>query len=353
MEIRRGIILPGMDEPIAFHAPIADADEQGNNIIHTYARRDTEEEHHVAHNEKESVLQDSIDEAKAKAETAKEQATMSNATSAEAKEQSASNAADYVALATKVSELSRDIDKLYTSPVYGLRMYMSERVMRQSLTEAAIGDTCLVAKPYYKQGLTFDASQYYGDVYVGDKTEHHDEWHNLLADANGKVISETGEYYRVIDTTYQTVADLSVTELLEHGHIKHIAVDELSNADTVSFYVYEYGAGEWENTEILANISANQVIDAHAVYDDTMAQDNVNVGNEINGLRGNLNNEALRQWVNDIADILNDLQANVAYIHDTPPYRHVCHIPLVDYNIKGDNTNSTFEFSTFDNSIFV
>lgn len=353
MEIRRGIILPGMDEPIAFHAPIADADEQGNNIIHTYARRDTEEEHHVAHNEKESVLQDSIDEAKAKAETAKEQATMSNATSAEAKEQSASNAADYVALATKVSELSRAIDKLYTSPVYGLRMYMSERVMRQSLTEAAIGDTCLVVKPYYKQGLTFDASQYYGDVYVGDKTEHHDEWHNLLADANGKVISDNGNCYRVNDTTYQTIADLTIAELLEHGHIKLIAVDELEDSDAVSFYLYEYGTGGWANTEVLVKLTASQVIDAHAVYDDVTSQDDVNVGNEINGLRGNINNEALRQWVNDIADILNDLQANVAYVHDIPAYRHIHHIPLVDYNIKGDNTNSTFEFSTFDNSTFI
>lgn len=353
MEIRRGIILPGMDEPIAFHAPIADADEQGNNIIHTYARRDTEEEHHVAHNEKESVLQDSIDEAKAKAAIAKEQATSSNATSAEAKEQSASNAADYVALATKVSELSRDIDKLYTSPVYGLRMYMSERVMRQSLTEAAVGDTCIVAKPFYKQGGIFDALQFYGDTYAGDKTEHHDEWHNLLADANGKVISDNGNYYRVNDTTYQTIADLTIAELLEHGHIKLIAVDELEDSDAVSFYLYEYGTGGWANTEVLVNLTASQVIDAHAVYDDVTSQDDVNVGNEINGLRGNINNEALKQWINDIADILNDLQENVAYVHDIPAYRYLHHIPLVDYNIKGDNTSSTFDYSKFDNSTFV
>jgi hypothetical protein len=201
--------------------------------------------------------------------------------------------------------------------------------------------------------LTFDASQYYGDVYVGDKTEHHDEWHNLLAEANGKVVSDNGNYYRVNDTTYQTIADLTVAELLEHGHIKLIAVDELEDSDAVSFYLYEYGTGGWTNTEVLVNLTASQVIDAHAVYDDDMTQTEVNDGNEINGLRGNINNEALKQWINNIADILNDLQANVAYIHDTPPYRHVCHIPLVDYNIKGDNTNSTFEFSTFDNSIFV
>jgi hypothetical protein len=232
-------------------------------------------------------------------------------------------------------------------------MYMSERVMIASLTEATIGDTCLVAKPFFKQNSAFNASLFYGDTYVGDKAEHHDEWHEDLADADGKVISDSGNYYRVDDTSYQTIADLSIADLLEHGHIKLIEVDVLSSSDAVSFYIYEYGTDGWINTEVLADLTASQVIDAHAVYDDTTSQDDVNVGNEINGLRGNINNEALTQWINDIADILNDLQANVAYVHDMPAYRHLHHIPLVDYNIKGDNTSSTFDYSTFDNSTFV
>lgn len=341
------------DLKMFFHATVADADEQGNNIVMTYARRTVEDERHTAHNVKEAELQDGIDDASSNAALAKKQAASSNATSDDAIAMSKKNAADYLSLAAKVEELNREIALLHNSPTRSLKMYMSERVMTASLTEATIGDTCLVAKPFYKHGGSFDASLFYGDAYVGDKAEHHDDWHEDLADADGKVISDSGNYYRVDDTSYQTIADLSIADLLEHGHIKLIEVDVLSSSDAVLFYIYEYGTDGWINTEVLADLTASQVIDAHAVYDDTTSQDDVNIGNEINGLRGNINNEALTQWINDIADILNDLQANVAYVHDMPAYRHLHHIPLVDYNIKGDNTSSTFDYSTFDNSTFV
>jgi hypothetical protein len=353
MKIRRGIKVPGVNEPITFHVPLADADEQGNNIVQTYARKDIEDARHTQHNEHEAILQDSIEDATAKAALAKEQATSSNITSDQANKTAKSNAADYVGLTTRVAEISRDVEKLYTSPSNGMRVFMSERLMRLNLTKASLGDTCLVAKPFYKLGSIFNASQFYGDIYVGDKAEHQGEWHNLLVDAKDKIISDNGLYYQVNNTTYQTVADLTITELLEHGHIKPIAIDELGDNDPVSFYLYEYGMGGWKNTEVLASITVSPVIDTHAVYDDILSQDVVNVGNEINGLRGNINNEALKQWIDDIADILNDLQANVAYVHDIPTYRHIHHIPLIDYNIRGDNTSSTFDYSTFDNSTFV
>lgn len=341
------------DFKMFFHASVADADEQGNNIAMTYARRTVEDARHTAHNVKEAELQDSIDDATSNAALAKKQAASSTATSDDANSTAKKNAADYISLAAKVEELNREIALLHNSPTRSLKMYMSERVMVASLTEAAIGDTCLVAKPFFKQGSAFNASLFYGDTYVGDKAEHHDEWHEDLADADGKVISDSGNYYRVDDTSYQTIADLSIADLLEHGHIKIIDVDELSSSDAVSFFAYEYGMAGWKNTDVLVNITAAQVIDAHAVYDDDTTQTDVNDGNEINGLRGNINNEALKQWINDIADILNDLQENVAYVHDIPAYRYIHHIPLVDYNIRGNNTSSTFDYSTFDNSTFI
>lgn len=208
----------------------------------------------------------------------------------------------------KLDELEQDIEK-NVKDTHDKGLFVSLAVLLRAVAHPHVGDSAFVIVPCSYGTVTFDPLKYWGGNYVGKKTEKETTWHNNIQSAKGKFIENANKYYQVLNATYQTLADLSIADLVTHGHVEEVVITTYQNADSIPFLLYICEEeGVWENTTFRRTFEVVTTIEASNVIDDNKDQSKINLVARSNAKVENLNFEKFTKAFNELANQFNMLQ---------------------------------------------
>lgn len=327
-EIVRRYLQIKDDLILKFHALRSDQDGNGNNIVHTYARKDS-----VNELEKKGDAQGAaISEIDNNASEAKHTADNAIVSTTEVQKQLLQLIDTVLALQTELKQANDTIAELETKvskQSLNKGLFTSEAKLIQLYPEPADGSMAMVVAP------TADSNyrEYYGDMFVGNKSEHIEDWTDKEDSCLGCV------YVGDLDVLYRVVKDVSFSVLVDQHHIEDSTLVDDGVIKPVSFggiAVYSCDNGEWYDTgTILDDIELSENIDSEDVYDDEVSQKRLNYTAKINSMLANRNLFAVRNMLNKHSELLNTLQQKVAFVEEME-YTPMESISVVNYSVLGD-----------------
>lgn len=185
-------------------------------------------------------------------------------------------------------------------------VYLSEVLLNTKVANPEDGECASVVKPFYLQGETFSPSAFYGDKYIGIKSEH-GEWANNTESVNHLYYTSYDVLYEIVKpTTLQYIADAEHnpdSELVEEGIVVAVTPIEVAPNSQVPFYLYVAEGGKWHNSHIVREFANNVVVQSYNVLDNGKNQQVINDVNMVNALLQNYN-------LTDIQNAINALISN-------------------------------------------
>lgn len=291
---------------MSFHAPMADADSDGNNFQRTYAKRRDLNLLKSENANTEAELRRMCGVAEKKADDTME---------------------EQMKAADALSGTLADVDKLkmQMSAVIGednrrvcKGLFESEALLRLVSPRPIIGDFAFV-RAMKAEELNDETARvaYWGDRYIGIKTDKSDVWEDVFDEVGDKVMYDSvgSKYYYVLGkTTYDTLAHETVEALVANQHIKEL---KLNDEDDTAYFLYNCTEMEvWNNTEEGACMSVPQVMESAYVTENGVSQKSINLQNELNAVVINNNNAVLRRIVNMLVNVVNEMQSKAAYVDE-------------------------------------
>lgn len=322
------------DVLMRFHAVLSDADGRGDNIVETYARKENVkilEEQSARQNAVISQTTNAADAAKQKSDVAiskvagigdkvitiEDRVLMLQAELTAAKEQ-IKNLESTVAIERRDKGVFVNIPKLFS-------------------VNPKVGDYALLLAP--KEGVELE--EYYGDLFVGNKTEHLEDWAEKTDNAKQYV------YVGTDNVVYQVTKDVPFSTLVE---LHHIDDSELVSDGTIK--AIEFGGNPnivtctvdniWEITDTkVSSFEVSNNVDADHVKDGSITQKDANLTTIANNIVANGNLDAISKTLNDVVATLNELQRCVVIQEKSDKLPHfIPQVSVTNYKIVGEMYNN-------------
>lgn len=326
----KGIKVEGQEIKVQFTAAKAVADENGNKIADTYAKDTKVAELGAAI----KVDKTNIDELSKTCDSINSNVSSANSDisslqrGSEATNKQVDNVKENTSeLATEIGELTNLVNTL-TAEVAGLKAKISEvtknlgafttdEMLKAIVPAPVVGEYAMVVAPAKDAEGNFDATTYFGSLYIGNKTDNASEWHLNTESANGcvfeNVSSDVKSYYIVDDATYQLLADLTIDDLVSHNHVTLLTIADSTAESKMYLYMCKED-GIWANTYQEQNITLAQTISSSNVIDeDNVTQSSLNNINASNASSMNNSLRKIEKAINNHADVIAELIQKVVY----------------------------------------
>lgn len=331
-KIRKGLKIDE-DTIVQFHAPLADADGNGNDIVATYARKadlQSLSEQGTRQNEAISRTQETANEAKQDSNTATSKVLTLEGKALNVEEQQALLNAEIEATKKQLSRLNAERQAMSKNKGAFASIVALEAVV------PSVNDFAMVLPP--EEGT--DLPKYYGSRYLGTKADHLTEWAADGRPALGNVY--TGDD----DTVYKVIKPITIATLADQHHIEDSALVEDGIIAPLDYGGSPYLAictteGKWEVTDIRVTFAVAPHILSEEVMDGEVTQERLNLTRRVNDILANSNIGTIETSLNAVIDTLNELQRVVAVQRESDKLpRFIGRTRLMNYRIAGDIHNN-------------
>jgi hypothetical protein len=331
-ENKKEILARGLDYPdfiMRFFAEKSKQDANGNDIVGTYARKTAVQELEEQGTRQNERITENAEEALEAKQTS--QNTQGKVISIEGKVLNAEDAQTQLLADFNVAKAQ--IERMETEA----RMSRKDKGLFATLVQLNSvspneGDYAMLMPPAEDAEL----EDYFGDKYIGIKSEHTDDWAENGQSAKGCIyVGDDDVVYKVVKgVTFATLVEphhTEDTELVEDG-----IIEELTYGGS-PYIVACVEDGKWTVTEARATFGITPHVLTENVLDGEATQEQLNLTSRANGFVGNSNLTKIENAINAIAETLNELQTVVAVQRESDKLPlFINKIKLSDYRIAGD-----------------
>lgn len=331
-KVKKEVIASYLEYPemrVRFNAELAKKDANGNDIVGTYARKTAVQElEEQGTRQNERIAENAEDALEAKQTS---QNTQGKVISIEGKVLNTEDA--QTQLLADLNVTKEQIERMEAEA----RMSRKDKGLFATLVQLNSvspneGDYAMLMPPAEDAEL----EDYFGDKYIGIKSEHTDDWAENGQSAKGCIyVGDDDVVYKVVKgVTFATLVEphhTEDTELVEDG-----IIEELTYGGSL-YIVACVEDGKWTVTEARATFGITPHVPTENVLDGEATQEQLNLTSRANGFVGNSNLAKIEKAINAIAETLNELQTVVAVQRESDklPF-FINNIKLSDYRIAGD-----------------